>query len=265
MAAPKLSLPAGRRDRRAWVGCWSGRRRRALAAAIVAGGVDGARRAAEPRRAGSRSSPAARARSAAARRRGAAPGCAMRSSSRAQARSPSRRIGWCTVVSDGSNRLPGKMSSKPTTATSSGHPHAGRGEGLEDADRHLVVRADDGVRQVVAAVGEQSARPPPRRFADAEDAPVGADDLGVRVGGSTTASSASRRSLASGASGGPSTWNIRRRPWSAMRWVTRAAEPDRLSAVTTSTPARPGRQRRRPRAPASASRASIGGARCPRR
>ena len=44
----------------------------------------------------------------------------MRSSSRAQARSPSMRIGWCTVVSGGSHRLPGKMSSKPTTATSSG-------------------------------------------------------------------------------------------------------------------------------------------------
>ncbi len=51
---------------------------------------------------------------------GRSDGSAIRSSSRAQARSPSSRIGWWMVVSGGSNRLPGKMSSKPTTAMSSG-------------------------------------------------------------------------------------------------------------------------------------------------
>src|SRR6266536_787852 len=44
----------------------------------------------------------------------------MRSSSRAQARSPRVRIGWRTVVSGGSARRAGWMSSKPVTATSPG-------------------------------------------------------------------------------------------------------------------------------------------------
>ena len=51
---------------------------------------------------------------------GRSAGLAIRSISRSQARSPILRIGWCTVVSGGSVRLAGKMSSNPTTATSSG-------------------------------------------------------------------------------------------------------------------------------------------------
>ncbi len=51
---------------------------------------------------------------------GRSEGLAIRSMSRSQARSPMARIAWCTVVSGGSHRLAGKMSSKPTTAMSSG-------------------------------------------------------------------------------------------------------------------------------------------------
>ena len=92
---------------------------------------------------------------------GRSDGSAIRSSSRSQARSPILRIGWCTVVSGGSVRLAGKMSSKPTIATSSRDPDAVRGERADHADGHLVVRADDRVGQRLArpaGAGEQPLR-----------------------------------------------------------------------------------------------------------
>ena len=90
--------------------------------------------------------------------RGGSEGSSIRSSSREQARSPSSRIGWWTVVRAGESSAPGKMSSKPTTATSSGTRTPAGDQLANGADRHLVVAADDRVRQLAARLGEEVQR-----------------------------------------------------------------------------------------------------------
>ena len=163
---------------------------------------------------------------------GRRPGRAIRSSRRVQACSPSSRIGWWTVVSGGSYRLPGKMSSKPTTATCSGTrtPAFAKACSTPMAIWSFAQTTASGSEFPLAASSFSPASSPLPTLNMPSYLP-----RSWQAGWAPSSScSARRRSLASGAVGGPSTWYSRRLPWSSIRWDTRAAEPARLSAVTTS-------------------------------
>ena len=112
---------------------------------------------------------------------GRRPGRAIRSSRRVQACSPSSRIGWWTVVSGGSYRLPGKMSSKPTTATCSGTrtPAFAKACSTPMAIWSFAQTTASGSESPLAASSFSPASSP---LSDAEHALVPAEELAGRMG-----------------------------------------------------------------------------------
>jgi hypothetical protein len=167
---------------------------------------------------------------------GRSDGSAIRSIRRSQARSPMPRMAWCTVVSGGSHRLAGKMSSKPTTAMSCGTrmPCAVRVRSAPMAIWSFAQMTASGRTPVASAsASSHSAASPPLCTVNR---PVNEPVSTVPGCASMTDSMASLRAIASGALVGPSTWNSRRLPCSSIRCATRACAPDQLSADTTSAP-----------------------------
>ena len=158
-------------------------------------------------------------------------GLAMRSSSREQARSPSSRIGWWIVVSEGSNRLPGKMSSNPVTESSSGTRTPPRASAWSTP---MAIWSFAHTMASGSSLRSASSFSPASSPLCALNRPQCEPIRTVPGWDWTTSLSAILRSLASGALCGPSTWKRRLLPCSSIRCVTSAAEPDRLSAVTTS-------------------------------
>ena len=130
------------------------------------------------------------------------------------------------------------MSSKPTTATSSGTrtPAAAKARRTPIAIWSLAHTTASGSAPRYLASSFSPACSPLRTLKIPCVEPTSWHCGWPR----STCSRASRRWTASGESGGPSTWNRRRLPWSAMRWVMIAAEPEKLSAATTSAARSPG-------------------------
>jgi hypothetical protein len=130
------------------------------------------------------------------------------------------------------------MSSKPTTATSPGTrtPAAANARITPIAIWSLAHTTASGSVPRCLASRSAPARSPLRTLKMPCAEPTSWQSGLVR----STCSRASHRSFASGEFGGPPTWNRRRRPCSAMRWVMMATEPEKLSAATTSAARSPG-------------------------
>ena len=75
-------------------------------------------------------------------------------------RRPISAKSWRIVVSGGSRNAVSGRSSKPTTLNVPRNGSAGRVEGVEDADGHLVVAAEDGGHRPVGDVDLSPARYP---------------------------------------------------------------------------------------------------------
>ena len=164
---------------------------------------------------------------------GRSDGSPIRSISRSQARSPTLRIGWWIVVSGGSHKLAGKMSSKPTTAMSWG-TRMWRAASVRSTPIAIWSFAQTMASGSVpsAASSFSAASSPLCTVKRPLNVPVSV----VPGHASMIACMASLRTLASGAVAGPSTWYSRRRPCATTRCSTRACAPDQLSAATTSAP-----------------------------